>query len=342
MTLLGGTRGELRVPADILLETVGALLEGARQATRFFVEGESTRKGPRPAWLDAACNVEVTGLTAGSAVVTLEARTLVDAAPDCFGGAHQVSLFAEPQITIDTGSTAVDIFASVLASVIQGDRERVLADRTLLDTCVRFARSVRDGFDGIQLEGIAGLDAPLVVRRNDVARIELLRDETPGPKAVRVTGMLDTISATKADVVLTLTDGTAVAARLDARDNEQLKSLFGTRVVVAGLAQFRPSGKLLVIDVEYLGPARSLATWCSRACRTPRQSPLRLCCHKTRLPEFRPSSAHGPVTRRTKSFSTRSRRSGEPAALPARHAPEGEVIDLAGANAAATRSSLSR
>jgi hypothetical protein len=162
-----------------------------------------------------------------------------------------------PQITIDTGSTAVDIFASVLASVIQGDRERVLADRTLLDTCVRFARSVRDGFDGIQLEGIAGLDAPLVVRRNDVARIELLRDETPGPKAVRVTGMLDTISATKADVVLTLTDGTAVAARLDARDNEQLKSLFGTRVVVAGLAQFRPSGKLLVIDVEYLGPARA-------------------------------------------------------------------------------------
>jgi len=32
MTLLGGTRGELRVPADVLLETVGALLEGARKA----------------------------------------------------------------------------------------------------------------------------------------------------------------------------------------------------------------------------------------------------------------------------------------------------------------------
>ena len=88
MTLLGGTRGELRVPADVLLETVGALLEGARQATRFFIEGESTRKGPRPAWLDAACNVEVTGLSAGSAVVALEAPTLADAAPDRFGGGH--------------------------------------------------------------------------------------------------------------------------------------------------------------------------------------------------------------------------------------------------------------
>jgi len=256
MTLLGGRRGELRVPAEVLLEMVGALLEGARQAMRFFVEGESTRKGPRPAWLDAACEIEVTGLMAGSAVVALEAPALADAAPDRFGGAHQVSLFAEPQRLIDVSNSAVDVFGSVLASVVQGDKERVLADRALLDTCVRFARAARDGFDGVQLEGIAGMGAPLVVRRDDVAKIELVRDETPGPKAVRVTGTLDTISATKSDVVLTLTDGTAVAARLDSHDNEQLKALFGSRVVVSGMAQFRPSGKLLVIDVEHLGPAR--------------------------------------------------------------------------------------
>ena len=31
---------------------------------------------------------------------------------------------------------------------------------------------------------------------------------------------------------------------------------FGSRAVVSGVAQFRPSGKLLVIDVEHLGPAR--------------------------------------------------------------------------------------
>lgn len=56
--------------------------------------------------------------------------------------------------------------------------------------------------------------------------------------------------------MLTLSDGTAMAARLDAHDNEQLRALFGSRVVVSGMAQFRPSGKLLIIDVEHLGPAR--------------------------------------------------------------------------------------
>ena len=119
-----------------------------------------------------------------------------------FGGGHQVSLFAEPQQLLDASHSAVDIFAGVLASVVHGEKERVLADRALLDTCVRVARAARDGFDGVQLEGIAGLSSPLVVRRDDVAKIELLRDETPGPKAVRVSGTLDTISATKSDVVL--------------------------------------------------------------------------------------------------------------------------------------------
>lgn len=256
MTLLGEARGGLRVPAEVLLEAIGALLEGARQATRFLVEGESTRKGPRPVWLDAACNIEVTGLTAGSAVVALEAPTLSDAAPERFGGTRQVSLFAEPLRLIDSSNSAVDIFAGVLAAVVQGDRDQVLADRALLDTCVRFARAARNGFNGVQLEGIAGRGTPLLVRHDEVAKIELLRDETPGPKAVRVTGTLDTISATKSDIMLTLVDGTAVAARLDAHDNDQLKVLFGKQVVVSGMAQFRPSGKLMVIEVEHLGPAR--------------------------------------------------------------------------------------
>jgi hypothetical protein len=257
LTLLGGTkRDELRVPADVLLETVSALLEGARQATRFFVEGESTRKGPRPTWLETVCRIEVTGLDPGSVVVALEAPSMASALPEQFGPGHQIPLFAEPQTIIDTESTAVDLFAGVLGAIVSGDRDRVVADRALLDTCVRFARAAGDGFEGVQLEGVSGYPSPLIVRRQDVAKIELLRDETPGPRAVRVVGTLDTISATQSNIVIRLASGETVAARLDEHDPETLKSLFDSRVVLSGLALFRPSGKLLVIDVEHLGPAR--------------------------------------------------------------------------------------
>ena len=164
-------------------------------------------------------------------------------------------------------------WVTCIASQPTDDRSRLsscsgkpnTARRTTSETRRRTCRSTppprssstfRRSPQGVQLEGIAGLSAPLVLRRDDVAKIELVRDETPGPKAVRVSGTLDTISATKSDIVLTLADGTTVAARLDGHDNDLLKTLFGSQVVVAGMARFRPSGTLLVIDIEHLGPAR--------------------------------------------------------------------------------------
>ncbi|HHH27247.1 MAG TPA: hypothetical protein ENK57_02705 [Polyangiaceae bacterium] len=254
LTLMGGPHGELRISAALLHEAVGALLEGARLATRFAVEGESVRKGPRPAWLDSACAVEITGLTAGSAVIAMEAPTLQEADAVKFGDDGQRSLFEE----IDHGfgdQTVVDLFGQVLASVVERDADEVVADRALLDICVRFAKVSGDGFDGVQLEGLRGRDEPLVITRDHVPQIELLRDETPPPQAARVAGTLDTISASRSDVILKLKDGTKVPARMEDHDLDALRELFGEAVVVSGMAHYRPSGRLLMVDVESIGEA---------------------------------------------------------------------------------------
>ena len=256
LKLLGGPGG-LRVPAETLLETVGALLEGARQATRFVVDGESTRKGPRPAWLDAACRMEVTGLTAGSAVIAIEAPTLEEAIPERFESGGSESMFFHGGADAIARRTAIDVFAGVLSAAIGGRAEQVLADRPLLDTCVRFVRASGSAFDGIQLGGLAGPQPRLTVRREDARRIELLRDETPAPQAVRVTGILDTISATRSDIVLALPSGEKITARVEDHDPARLKSLFGARVVVSGVARFRPTGRVLVVDVEHISEARA-------------------------------------------------------------------------------------
>jgi hypothetical protein len=89
---------------------------------------------------------------------------------------------------------------------------------------------------------------------------ELLRDETPTPRAVRVAGVLDTISATRSDIVLALPGGEKVAARIEDPDPATLESLLGARVVVSGMARFRPTGRVLVIDVEHISEARE-ADW---------------------------------------------------------------------------------
>ena len=255
LTLLGGLDAELRVSASVLHEAVGALMEGARLATRFAVEGESVRKGPRPSWLDATCSIDITGLSAGSAVIALEAPTLQEADPDRFGDGGQRPLFEEIDRSFGD-QTAIDLFGKVLAAVVEGKTDDVVADRALLEVCGRFARVSGGGFEGVQLEGLLGRETPLVITPGHVPRIELLRDETPLPQAARVSGTLDTISASGSDVLLTLKDGTKVPARLEDHDPKALKELFDKAVVVSGLAHYRPSGRLLLLHVESIDIAR--------------------------------------------------------------------------------------
>lgn len=255
LTLLGGLSDELRISATVLLEAVGALMVGARLATRFAVEGESVRKGPRPAWLDAACDFVVTELSSGSAFIAMETHTLRQVEPIRFGVGAQRSLFGEADDRFGE-QTAIDIFGQLLATILEHEPDDVAADRALLDSCARFARVSGGGFDGVRLEGLRGRSSPLVIASKDALRIERLRDETPGPQAARVAGTLDTVSASRTDVVLTLKDGTRVPARMEEHNLEALRSLLGKEVVVSGLARYRPSGRLLLLDVEALDMAR--------------------------------------------------------------------------------------
>lgn len=150
LTLMGGAHDERRVPASVLRESIEALLEGARLATRFAVEGESVRKGPRPTWLDAACALDVTGLSFGSAVVSVEAPTLREVDAEKFGDHAQYWAQRYDEDNQDFGGqTAVDLFAQVLVAVIEQGADDVIADRALLDTCVRFAKVSGGGFEGV-------------------------------------------------------------------------------------------------------------------------------------------------------------------------------------------------
>lgn len=255
LILRGGSPDEVRISAKVLHEALGALFEGVRLATRFAVEGESVRRGPRPSWLDSVCEFDVRGLSAGSTVIAMEAGTLKELAPERFSAEVQPSLFGESGSRVGE-QTAIDIFGQRLAAALESERDEILADRALLDAYVKFARISGRGCDEISLEGIRGRAAPLVIRSNDARRIEFLRDETPESHAARVAGTLDTVSASHADVVLTLKDGTRVPARMEEHDVEVLRSLLGKEVVVSGMAHYRPSGRLLFLDVEALDSAR--------------------------------------------------------------------------------------
>lgn len=255
LILLGGAQDQLRVSAATLHEAIGTLLEGARLATRFAVDGESARTGPRPAWLDSACAIDITGLTAGSACLTMQAPTLQEADPTKFGIPGQRSLFEEHERSI-ISQTAIELFGDVLAALMEQPDDEITADRPLLDACLRFAKlSSSSGVEGVRIEGLRKRSTPLLITPAQILRIEQLRDQTQNPQAVRVSGVLDTISASRTDVILKLKSGSRLLVRMDAPDLTTLITLFGQHVVVSGVAHYRPSGQPLLIHAQSITEA---------------------------------------------------------------------------------------
>lgn len=256
ITIHGGRDGKLRIGASALRDLLDALIDGARQATRFAVEGVSVRPGARPAWLDSLCKIDVTNLRGGSTILEHEAPTLAEAAPVEFQSDEPLfeSLRLDsPTPEVEPSWSAIDYFGCTLAAAATGDRDKVRADRSLLDACIVFLKSAQRS---VTLEGLVSHKKPLKLEPDTIALIEQLRDAIPAPRAVRLAGTLDTISASRQNIVLQLATGERVGVWLFMHDPKQLKQLFQQRVVVAGTGHFRPNGKLRLIEAQTLDPAR--------------------------------------------------------------------------------------
>lgn len=253
LVLEGGDAGALRISDDQLAELLAALKEGARLALRFQAEGISSQPGPRPRWLEACTSHVITGLSAGSAVLELEAPTLEQAAPEVFPTGGQISLLEQEEPPVPPGSTALELFAAVLRQIQQGDGSTLKADRALLEGCLRFARVPVGTFSGISLGPINSEVPPVTLKASDIPLIEALVQQTPLPQAIRFTAKLDTISSTRPSVTLLSDDGEKILARLPGSvSTEELRTLFGQRVMVAGTGHYRPSGRVQQIAISQI------------------------------------------------------------------------------------------
>lgn len=254
LTLKGGPPNEIRVPAAVLNEALNVLLEGTRLATRFAVEGESSRRGPRPTWLDSVAAIDITGLSQGSAVLAMEAPRLKDADAQRFGESAQRSLFGEQPKPLGELS-GIDIYKSQFTAVINAKSDDISVDRALLENFLRFANLTEQHGNVIQLDGGQEQATPLAIQPKLIPELERLRDQAVPSQATRLVGVLDTISASNAAVVLTLKSGSKIPARVEEHDLNELRKLFGRDVVVSGMAHFKPSGQLRMLAVESIKEA---------------------------------------------------------------------------------------
>lgn len=232
------------------------IVDGCQQAVRLGVEGRSTAQGKPPAWLERAAAFELVGIREGSTVLIVEAPSLAEAAPDCFG---QADLFR----AVNPSRSCLDLFEESVRDAVAALPESDAYDDGLIRTFEGFARVLRHGVDVLELGG----DAPVRIDGTSVEALGRLRRAIPPEQQARVAGKLDALRHSDRMFTLVLESGVHVRgiAGGDGVDLSTLGGLWGRDVVVTGVAKFRPSGSVLRIEAEHIEPAdaQALALWSS-------------------------------------------------------------------------------
>lgn len=222
------------------------------------VRGRSITAGRPPAWLDAVSDIRFTGISGldVDTVFHFETLRLRDAAPQLY---DQAEFWATKP---DSECTAIDLLGDVIQDVDAGLRESDRFDSHLLRRVSRFSGAVNAGFDRIMVPAErSGALAPITQHTIDQA--ESLRVETPPSRQVRVAGRLDMLRVSNQTLALNLDDGEEIRGVLASEEVLSLKSLLGKRVLLLGRAVYRPSGRLLRIDVEGVESGEGVSSFLS-------------------------------------------------------------------------------
>ncbi len=249
----------------------GELLRGlegaARDATLMAFRGRSGASGRPPTWLQAATDIRFRGISGdGATNFHFEAPRLGDAAAELYEQREFWSQKPDPEWT------ALDLLGPVVSEISRRNEESDRFDGPLLSRVYAFGRAIRAGFDEIYPPAGSGqAECPISAQTVEAAKV--LRLETPLSRQVRIVGSLDMLRASTQGLALRLDTGEEVRGVLS-DSVRSLTAYLERRVVLFGQAVFRPSGRLLRVDVDSWEPGESEPSFFSRVPQ-PLSSPAR-------------------------------------------------------------------
>ncbi len=236
-----------KVPPKQIGLVLSAIEPAVQRSIRMAIQGQSTSRGGRiPHWLQQASDIRFIDITGRKqTILHFEAPMLGEAAPELF---HQQELW--PSIP-HPEATGFDLLNNVLNEVILGNEDSDKFDRPLLATLGQFGHVLNGVYQELHFEGSesAGI-SDQIINKETVRSAKELRDQTPSPRKVRISGRLDMIRVSTKSFELALQKGDRVRGVFGAGAPEELSALLDQNVLIEGNAVYRPSGRVLRIDAE--------------------------------------------------------------------------------------------
>jgi hypothetical protein len=238
------------VPLSLSSALLRRLESTTRPSVRMALEGTSVSVGAPPAWLERASDIRTLGFSgkAGLSVLHVKAPKLGAAAPKLF---EQQSFWpgaASPE------DTALQVIGKIAKAVRQREASSDLYDRSLLRHFSSWGGLFKHELKSVEFLGNAASDSLSPIDGQVTANAQLLSDQTPLPRQVRVVGKLDMVRHSTRSFGLMLEDGDEIRGVLLEGTSELLQSYFGKEITVLGRAIYRPSGTLLRIDASEILP----------------------------------------------------------------------------------------
>lgn len=216
-----------------------------RPSVRMVLEGTSASVGAAPTWLERASDVRTLGFSekAGLSVLQVKAPKLREAAPRLF---EQQSFWPATALPDDT---VVQVIGKIARAVRDKEAGSDLYDRPLLRHFSSWNGLFRRELKSVEFSPVSGEPTALAPIDEQVAtNAQLLSDQIPLPRQVRVVGKLDMVRHSTRSFGLMLDDGNEIRGVLVDGTSDMLQHHFGKEITVLGKAIYRPSGTLLRID----------------------------------------------------------------------------------------------
>lgn len=249
VVLVGRDSGGRLPPQETGL-VLEALPDAVRDAVSMALRGRVTRQGDRPGWLARAADIRLVGMEGDTQ------RSLLIEAPAIDEALGEDAPRQESAWLPGPTDTGLDLLGDVLKDVEAGNADSERFDRRMLTTLLRFRQAFRTTFSALHLETQRHpVGEPARLSQAVLTTATRLLDETPPPRRVRVVGRLGRVRGSARTFRLTV-EAEDLRGVLVAGGIKALGALQGKDVLAFGRAVFRPSGRLLRLDVEEYRPAQ--------------------------------------------------------------------------------------
>ncbi|MCB0520527.1 MAG: hypothetical protein H6577_18810 [Lewinellaceae bacterium] len=236
------TGGSISLERLALLAT--SLQSIAKGALQIRLGGMSNWRGRSTLRLNNALEIRLRGIREGGTILDLEC----DSFKETLAG-QQGDVF-RPQILENLPAlTPMALVIQSFHDALAEDGQEEHLDKALLHDLQNFKRVFLAPDETISFSNRGSLPA-LKLNKKVLNKIKTLEEQTPDPQSVIVKGLVETLKYSNSKVTIQMEEGRVDAFLPDTIKPVTIGKHWGKELTIAGIANYRPSGRIAYIQIE--------------------------------------------------------------------------------------------